>query len=52
MEGLSNEFLVKAYIQARVLKLDPDFISLLEKEIKKRELLLIRYRKDEWKAVV
>lgn len=42
MEGLylSDERLLIAYKDALTLKLDKDFIQLLEKEIKRRDLIL------------
>jgi hypothetical protein len=39
LERLSDEILMHAYIQAKALNLDSDFISLLKKEIEKRKLL-------------
>lgn len=38
MSKLSSELLLESYIKAKVLKLCPDFILLLECEIKRRSL--------------
>lgn len=38
MEQLSDELLIESYIKAIQLALSPDFIALLEAEIKKRGL--------------
>lgn len=36
MEALSNKALVDAYIKAKEMKLDDEFINLLEKELERR----------------
>ncbi|GGE43322.1 sporulation inhibitor sda [Pullulanibacillus camelliae] len=38
MEKLSDDLLIESYFKARELHLSPDFIILIEKEIKKRSL--------------
>ncbi|MFD2209242.1 sporulation histidine kinase inhibitor Sda [Virgibacillus halophilus] len=38
MECLSNELLLDSYHKANELKLSPDFILLIKKEIEKRNL--------------
>ncbi len=38
MKKLSDHLLVECYFKARELKLNPDFILLIEKEIKRRFL--------------
>lgn len=38
MKKMSDELLIEAYFQAIKLKLDPDFIYLLETEIRHRSL--------------
>ncbi|MBO8177595.1 sporulation histidine kinase inhibitor Sda [Aeribacillus pallidus] len=38
MKHLSDELLIEAYFKARALKLSPDFIQLIEKEIHRRSL--------------
>lgn len=38
MKNMSDELLIEAYFQAIKLKLDPDFIYLLETEIRHRSL--------------
>ncbi|MFP3121765.1 sporulation histidine kinase inhibitor Sda [Ectobacillus funiculus] len=40
IQALSNQVLINSYINAVMLKLDSHFISLLRKEIRKRELVL------------
>lgn len=39
MEKLSDELLLESYYVAKKLKLSPDFLLLIEKEIEKRSLL-------------
>jgi len=41
MNDLSDDLLIEAYHKAIELHLNPDFISLIEKEIIKRNLLSI-----------
>ncbi|WP_332696691.1 sporulation histidine kinase inhibitor Sda [Halalkalibacter lacteus] len=43
IQQVSNQFLIHAYIQALALKLNSDFISLLEEELHKRNLPLMQY---------
>lgn len=38
MDHLSDELLLEAYQKAYELKLSPDFLSLIEEEIRKRRL--------------
>ncbi|SFD56274.1 developmental checkpoint coupling sporulation initiation to replication initiation [Lentibacillus persicus] len=38
MERLSDELLLESYRKANKLNLNPDFINLIEKEIKRRNL--------------
>ncbi|MBP2241706.1 developmental checkpoint coupling sporulation initiation to replication initiation [Cytobacillus eiseniae] len=38
MRKLSDELLIESYYKARKLKLSPDFIRLIEKEIHRRSL--------------
>ncbi len=38
MKKLSDDLLVEAYYKARELKLNPDFIRLIEKELQQRAL--------------
>ncbi|MFD1038554.1 sporulation histidine kinase inhibitor Sda [Virgibacillus byunsanensis] len=38
MEHLSDELLIESYYKAHELKLSPDFLLLIEKEIHKRSL--------------
>ena len=38
MSKLSSELLVESYLKAKELNLSPDFISLLEQEIERRNL--------------
>lgn len=38
MDSLTDEMLIEAYFVARQLHLSPDFIALLEKELKIRNL--------------
>ncbi|CAM3250945.1 sporulation histidine kinase inhibitor Sda [Filibacter tadaridae] len=40
MKKMSDELLMEAYAQAIELKLCPDFISLLENEIRQRSLVI------------
>lgn len=49
---LSNEVLEQACLQAKSLKLDLDFISILEKEIKIRELPVTMHNKNKWKDAI
>jgi developmental checkpoint coupling sporulation initiation to replication initiation len=38
MRKLSDELLIESYFRARELKLNPDFIGLIESEIHRRSL--------------
>lgn len=38
MRNLSDELLIESYFKAKELKLSPEFISLIEKEILRRSL--------------
>lgn len=38
MKKLSDDLLLESYFKARELKLSPDFILLIEREIKRRSL--------------
>lgn len=38
MRKLSDELLIETYLKAKELKLSPDFIRLLEKELHRRSL--------------
>jgi hypothetical protein len=49
---LSNEVLEQAWLQAKSLKLDLDFISILEREIKIRELPITMYSKNKWRDAI
>lgn len=40
MEYLSDELLIESYHRAQELKLNPDFLLLIENEIHKRNLIL------------
>ena len=40
MSKMSSELLLESYIKAKELKLCPEFISLLENEIRKRSLTI------------
>lgn len=40
MEKLSDELLIESYFKAIRLKLSPDFILLIEREIRRRSLQL------------
>ncbi|RBW68477.1 sporulation histidine kinase inhibitor Sda [Bacillus taeanensis] len=50
IQRLSNQFLVRVYVQAMTLKLDSHFIYLLEKEVKKRDLPL-QYQTHQWQNI-
>ncbi|WP_033828349.1 sporulation histidine kinase inhibitor Sda [Bacillus andreraoultii] len=39
MENLSDQLLIESYYKAIELKLSPEFIHLIEKEIERRSLL-------------
>lgn len=39
MKKLSDDLLIESYFKARELNLNPEFIQLIEKEIKRRALL-------------
>lgn len=45
MRSLSDEDLVKAYLQAKKLGLDPNFILQLESAIKRRRIYINKGRK-------
>lgn len=38
MKNMSDELLIESYYKAMILKLDPQFLYLLEKEINRRAL--------------
>ena len=38
MQRLSDELLIESYYKAKELKLSPDFIQLIESEIRRRSL--------------
>jgi len=38
MEHLSDELLIESYFKANELNLSPDFLALMEEEIRKRKL--------------
>ena len=38
MARISDDLLIESYIKAQCLELSPDFIELLEKEMRKRSL--------------
>lgn len=38
MERLSDELLLESYVKANELKLSPDFVSIIEEEIRRRNL--------------
>jgi developmental checkpoint coupling sporulation initiation to replication initiation len=38
MKNLNNDMLVEAYVKAKELRLNEDFIMLLQKELEKRDL--------------
>lgn len=40
MKKLTDDLLIEAYYKARELKLNPDFIRLIEKELQRRALFL------------
>ena len=42
MKSLTDELLIKTYLQAIKLKLDPSFIQQLENELKRRRLIIIK----------
>lgn len=42
MKKLSNDLLLKAYLNAKNLGLDPKFIQQLESELKRRSIINIR----------
>ncbi|RBW70194.1 sporulation histidine kinase inhibitor Sda [Bacillus taeanensis] len=44
MRRLSDSMLIFSYKTAKELSLEPDFISLLEKEIKRRRLAVQEYK--------
>ncbi|SFE28233.1 sporulation histidine kinase inhibitor Sda [Alteribacillus iranensis] len=44
MEQLSDDLLVEAYEKAIQLELEDDFVTLIEKELRKRSLLMGNYR--------
>ncbi|MFC0469018.1 sporulation histidine kinase inhibitor Sda [Halalkalibacter kiskunsagensis] len=50
IQQVSNQFLLYAYTQALALKLNSDFISLLEEELRKRNLLLMTDETGERKG--
>lgn len=52
IQQVSNQFLLYTYKQALALKLNSDFISLLEEELHKRNLQLIKDEIGERKGVV
>jgi hypothetical protein len=51
IQKLSNGFLIQSYSKAKILKLDSDFIFLLEEEIKIRKLLFMREMEDEYVVI-
>jgi hypothetical protein len=44
IQKLSDSMLILSYETAKELALEPDFISLLEKEIKRRRLCVKEYK--------
>ena len=50
MELLTDDVLIETYINAKQLQLEPDFIHLLEQEIRKRGLRIVNqdgeYKED------
>lgn len=49
---LSDQVSEQAYLQAKSLKLDLDLISILEREVKIRELPITAYNKNKWKDAI
>ncbi|WP_045518499.1 sporulation histidine kinase inhibitor Sda [Neobacillus niacini] len=47
IQKLNDQLLIDIYVEAKELKLDSDFISLLEEEIQRRNLLLMRHETDQ-----
>lgn len=41
MIQLSNDLLIESYIKAKNIKLHPDFIEMLENEMRRRSLLTV-----------
>jgi len=42
MKSMSDEILIDSYLKARELNLNKDFLSLLEEEIERRNLTVIK----------
>ncbi|MEH7012572.1 sporulation histidine kinase inhibitor Sda [Neobacillus niacini] len=47
IQKLNNQLLIDIYVKAKRLKLDSGFISLLEEELQRRNLLLMRHETDQ-----
>ncbi|WP_078555584.1 sporulation histidine kinase inhibitor Sda [Bacillus alkalicellulosilyticus] len=47
MEKIDDDLLIEAYIKAVELNLERDFISILEQELKRREIVITHNLKPE-----